>query len=346
MICGKMIDWTRVLIPVLHRPINSGSVMSVNPDGDIEWISPKRVPVRGSYESSIIVRSQGGDGRGNATHLYIDGNPSKFIQGQNIFTSNDLNGLLEETLSRVGVALRFPTRIASARVRRGDYEVLGLHLARLFDAGSNQRVEQIQSALALKSRTRRGRCQTIGYTNYWNKSKRKNRWLIKSYGKHKEIVSGGKGHSLPEEIPCRDELIQAANGMLRIELEIYKQELKEKDLVYGRDFTEEVLESLYQEYWERISMSTQAVITSQEIDLMPRCLQSSYLLWKEGIDVRSRMSEPTFYRHRKEILEYGVDIAIPNEMTEQSNVIPLFQTIEAKPVSNPQWAYDAGLIFQ
>ena len=37
-------------------------------------------------------RSVGGDGQGMATHLSLSGNPSKFLQGHNIFGSDDLMG--------------------------------------------------------------------------------------------------------------------------------------------------------------------------------------------------------------------------------------------------------------
>jgi hypothetical protein len=70
-----MIDWGLVLFPIIHHPINSGEVFSVDPDGEVEWRSPKRV---------------------QATHLWVNGNPSKFLQGHNVFGSDDIVALMSD----------------------------------------------------------------------------------------------------------------------------------------------------------------------------------------------------------------------------------------------------------
>ncbi|WP_353051787.1 phage/plasmid replication protein, II/X family [Pseudomonas aeruginosa] len=56
----------------------------------VAWETPRKMLVRGSHDSTIHIRSVGGDGQGNATHLYIDGNPSKWLQGHNLVGSCDL----------------------------------------------------------------------------------------------------------------------------------------------------------------------------------------------------------------------------------------------------------------
>ncbi len=91
-------------------------------------------------------------------------------------------------------------------------------------------------------------------------------------------------------------------------------------------------------------MSAQAAIASHELESLTRSIRSTYLMWKEGLQVRANMSQTTFYRHRGELLPFGIDIAIPNDH-QSSNVIPLIRIIEAKPVSTPAWAYEKGLIF-
>jgi len=341
-----MIDWTRIIFRQVHNPIPTGRVLSISPDGAMEWESPKRVSVRGSHESNILIRSQGGDGQGRATELYIDGNPTKFIQGHNVFGSNDLLGLVTELIRRIcSVYQDLPTDFLIRKAQKGDFEVLGLHICNSFCAGSRSRAQAIQQTLLLKSRTRSGRCQSQGGTNYWNKSSRKNRWLAKSYLKGEEISSRKKSHRLPEELKNMG-LEEYADSLVRIEFEIYKQEFLDRKvpLTHGYQFTEAVINDLYVEYWGRIEMSTQAAIASDELQLMPRALRSTYLMWKEGIQVRASMSKPTFYRHRHDLLSYGVDISIPHEI-DSSNVIPLIQIIEAKPVGIPAWAYEKGLIF-
>lgn len=254
--------------------------------------------------------------------------------------------LAEEMMRKICFYYKdLPSDFLIRQAREGEFEQLGIHIARSFDAGTRQRALAVQDALLLKSRSRSGRCQSQGGTNYWNKSSRKNRWLAKSYLKGDDISSRKKGHRLPEELKNLG-LEEYAQSLVRIEFEIYKQEFLDRKipLTHGHQFTEAVIDQLYREYWGRIEMSTQAAVTSEELNLMPRALKTTYLLWKEGVSVRGNMSTPTFYRHRHELLNYGIDIAIPNEGTS-SNVIPLFQIIEAKPVGIPDWAYSKGLIF-
>lgn len=341
-----MIDWQRKRYQVSHNPIPVGRILSIDHDGSMEWETPKSIQVRGSYESSVKIRSQGGDGKGRATELFIDGNPAKFIQGHNVFGIEDNCALAEEMMRKICFYYPdLPSDFLIHKARHGEFEQLGIHIARSFDAGTRARALAIQETLLLKSRTRSGRAQSQGGTNYWNKSQRKNRWLGKSYLKGEDITSTKKGHRLPDELKNLG-LEQFAESLIRIEFEIYKQEFldRAKPLIYGYQFTESVIDELYREYWGRIEMSTQAAIPSEELNLLPRTLKATYLQWKAGLQVRPSMSKTCFYRHRHELLQFGVDIAIPNA-DQSSNVIPLIQIIEAKPVGIPDWAYQKGLVF-
>lgn len=86
-----MIDWLTGIFPCTHKPLPAGSVVSVDADGAIEWETVKRLTVRGSHEATMKVRSIGSNGEGKATHLYIDGNPSKFLQGHSVVGSDELD---------------------------------------------------------------------------------------------------------------------------------------------------------------------------------------------------------------------------------------------------------------
>jgi II/X family phage/plasmid replication protein len=327
--------------------MQTGAVLSVAATGEQEWISPKSVRARSSHDDSIHLRSQGGDGTGMATELYIDGNPAKYIQGHNVFGTDQLIPLLLALLDELWWPYLYDVNFDQLReeVSRGNFEVLGLHINYSFDAGSSMRASALMDALAIKSRTRKGKAQSDGGTVYWNKSKRKNRWLIKSYIKEEEILKGPKKQRLKEHLQGQG-IEEYVSGLVRVELEIYKQELKEQHgLLWGYQFTPQVIENLFAQYWERIEMSTQAQIASDELASLPRHIRSTYLSWQGGVNPRSLMSKPTFYRHRKELLSYGVDIALPCQESTKSNVIPMFQTIEAKPVGIPDFAREKGLVF-
>ena len=88
-----MIDWLTVLVPYSHiEPLKGGKIISIDPDENIEWSTIKKLPVRGSYESNLLVCSDESTRAddGSYTRLYIDGNLAKFHQGHN-FTKMGFN---------------------------------------------------------------------------------------------------------------------------------------------------------------------------------------------------------------------------------------------------------------
>ncbi len=335
-----MIDWLTLVIDVPHTPIPAGRVIGVNPDGSMQYDIPQAMQIEGSFEQTTWCRSQGGDGQGRATELYIHGNPAKFLQGHNVFGSDDVTGLATEVLTRLTDQLDVPADIAIARARRGEFSVKRIDITRSYQFADRAEVQAVLSTLAIKSRSRMGRAQTAGGTVYHGKKSR--RHTLKFYCKGEELEAGKK-HRLPDELAVTG-IKDFAENLLRAELTLRSKELKELGLEKGSDFTPSVIRRLYDEYFSRIEMSTQATIPSQELMHMRRAIRDSYLLWQNGIDVRPSMSKPTFYRHRHELLGYGVDIAIPNENVE-CQVIPMFRQVVGTPVEVPAWAYEQGLIF-
>jgi II/X family phage/plasmid replication protein len=335
-----MIDWLDFVIEVLHDPIPAGRIMSIKHSGETEFDVPKRMPVEGSYSSQILVRSQGGDGTGQATELYISGNPSKFLQGHNVFGSDNLCRLAAGVVAKVCDSLGIPAELPIVKAKTGRFEVKRIDITHSFAFASRSEVQAVLGALAIKSRTRMGRATATGSTVYHGKNSR--RHSVKFYCKGDELEAGKK-HRLPEEL--KDSGIKEfADNLLRCEVTLRRKELADIEATEGRHFTDQVINELYWSYFRRVEMAPQADIPSKEIEHMPRAIRSTYLLWKEGVDVQPMMSKATFYRHRHDLLGYGVDIAIQKEGGE-TNVIPLFRTITGTPVSVPEWAYSKGLIY-
>ena len=193
-----MIDWFRGEIEFLHIPIPTGRVMSVSPEGDIEWEALKSIHCCGSHESSLKIRSGGGDGQGNATSLLIDGNISKFLQGHNIFGSLDLNTLVFLTFQKLldlhseHLTALCSSELVLAKIKKGDYLVKMLDINFLFDVQNDESVESWLHAAEMNARTRSGRsCRDKG-TVYLQKQSR--RWAFKFYNKYK--LSGFKTGAL------------------------------------------------------------------------------------------------------------------------------------------------------
>ena len=329
--------------------------MSIDPDGQLDWITERRADVRSSHETTIYIKS-GQDKSGYrpdsmsvSESLLIDGNLSKFLQGHNIFGTRDLNTLVLETF-RV-ICHRFADHLdgwssvmrSEQRIADGDYLVKMIDINQLYDVGNDETVEQVLHALEFKARTRTGRAVNTKGSLYLQKNSR--RWAIKLYNKYREVTAKGKTHRLPTHL-LNCGLEDFVKGKLRIELRLMSLELKDRGLTYGRHLTQTTINQLFAEYLQRLNMNVQIKLKSEQAMKLPSNLLGTYELWKSGYDLKSVLSKPTFYRHRLQLLEHGIDITYPCDAEPESNVIPFVRLIELKPVANPDWAYEKGLIVQ
>jgi hypothetical protein len=91
-----VIDWlTFDVRGVLHRPISGGALVAFDDaTGDVEWKTVRRKSVEGSASSTVQIRSGDVDPSGFASSLHFSGNPSKFLQGHNLYGSDDLPSLV------------------------------------------------------------------------------------------------------------------------------------------------------------------------------------------------------------------------------------------------------------
>ena len=80
------------------------------------------------------------------------------------------------------------------------------------------------------------------------------------------------------------------------------------------------------------------------LDSLPRRLRTYYKLWLHGEDLRQEMTKPTFYRVRRELKEYDIDIALVRDVEKPVEVVPLIKILEAQPVGIPYWAFEQGLV--
>ena len=76
---------------------------------------------------------------------------------------------------------------------------------------------------------------------------------------------------------------------------------------------------------------------------LPTRLKPVYNLWISGFDMHLQYSKTTFYRHKSELLKYGIDISVTQESLK-SNVVPLIQILRAVPAEIPDWAYELKLV--
>lgn len=334
-----MIDWITAVLPCSHDPkkLRAGLVACLDASGDVQWTVEKALQVEGSYSSTIQVKSY------TDRTIWISGNPAKWLQGHNIFGTDDLRYLMgrffDSLLKHDALGL-CPTDDDYDRVQAGQYFLSRVDLNQSWMLPDRAAVlSWIRAAGSTCRLKRRGAGQYAGDTLYFGKNSR--RWAVKCYSKGHEISA--KGHGLHKDLQ-HPELLDFAEKALRIELVIRSMGLKDLHLDYAAHWTPDTAKQLLCSLvLDGLEISDNMPAPDDVLNTLPYRLRLVYQSWKNGDDLRQMLPKNTFYRHRRALLPYGIDIAIPQQ-AERNNVIPLIRYLEAQPATIPQWAYDRGLV--
>jgi II/X family phage/plasmid replication protein len=166
---------------------------------------------------------------------------------------------------------------------------------------------------------------------------------MKAYCKGLEL----KAHPLAASVPQSDQLEAYAEGLVRQEVTIRSMELKRRGLDLLRNWA--ILgitpRGLFEELAGQLTISEATMRDPADMAELPPKLRSVYQLWHDGHDLREIFpARMTFYRHRKALLAYGIDIAVKRPR-EVSNVVPLVVTLVGREVGVPDWARGTPLYF-
>lgn len=333
-----MIDWVSAVLPCKHDPskLISGFVMSFDAQGKDEWTVNKNLSVEGSYSSKIQIKSI------SENQIYISGNPIKFLQGHNIFGSNDLvyiMGLFFDALLKHENLGLCPDPFQYANIKDGHYTLSRVDVNESWHLDNKKDVlawiRAVGSTAYLKHR---GAGQFSGDTAYFGKNSR--RWSLKCYSKGHELTA--KGHRLHPDLYI-PELVEYADKALRIEAVVRQMELKRQSLDVASNWDIDTATMLLRGYLDNLEMSDVYMLKDDVLDTLPMRLRMVYQSWLNGDDLKQIMTKPTFYRVRKQLEKYGIDIATATPK-EKTNVVPLVRYLKAEPVGIPDWAYEKKLV--
>ncbi|MCT7418430.1 phage/plasmid replication protein, II/X family [Pseudomonas aeruginosa] len=158
-----MIDWIAAMIELHHAPLSSGACVCIEADGTVAWETPRKMLVRGSHDSTIHIRSVGGDGQGNATHLYIDGNPSKWLQDITLLVpviSLPSSGMLFNAsapwwaLSRLTLSVRRSGQGSTASLASITTECSNFQAGPMFEPGCVRASSNVSHAMVVRKQSR------------------------------------------------------------------------------------------------------------------------------------------------------------------------------------------------
>lgn len=346
-----VIDWLTFTAPCAHAmPITGGSVISIDPAGEVVWKVAKRSAVRGSHDTTLQVRTCARTAE-PCTHVEISGNPVKWFQGHNLWGTDDLPSLVVATLECLASSGNLdlsPSASDRQAWAAGHCQLTRVDCTESFHL--NHRGEVLAFLRAMEQSAHlahRGRGQLVkGSTLYFGQHSR--RWSLKLYAKGQEIEAKGHEQEIIASLPHAKAW---ADRTLRAELTLRSMELKRLGLSSVTDWFPldgvpfEASTRLLRERMGGLTMTTTSRLDDDVLQAMRPALRMAYENWRTGADLRGVLSRPTFYRYRAQLLEHGIDIATV-QAVEASNVVPLVRILEAVPVGVPDWAQGTHLYFE
>lgn len=321
--------------------MSDGAVMRIDTNGEVESMTLKKCRIEGSHETAVFVRCDG-------ETVHFDGNVSKWGRTDNVFGYRFLdclrivNALLQSLgLPPFSEGLKFETKNPRGEVKTcwTGAVITRVDITRNFSVGSKEnaywfmRYLQSQQASRLKTGTY-GDGETVDF------GRGSRRVYAKAYLKGPELRRHAS-RSLPEidsliKPEINPYILKLADwcdeiGLVRFEVTLKSTKLHSMGCNYLGSFDMKQIEN---EFESRSEILTRSSADVDELTDLPKPLLSTYRMWQAGDDVTSKMSRATFFRHRRELLPFGVDIAV------KSNVVPFrppTRVIKLGPVSMPDF---------
>jgi II/X family phage/plasmid replication protein len=341
-----MIDWITAKITCTHNPevLSSGrSIRTKKIDGveRLEYEICNRLVVSGSHDANITIRSH------TDNTIEISGNPAKFLQGHNVFGTNDLKYLVAKLMDKLFMMDELelkPTETEYNMIQDGYYRLSRVDVNEHFFFPSAQLARAwLRAAGRSANMMFRGAGLFKEGTLYFTPQSR--RFVPKIYFKYDEINSKDKSHRLPDKLLQMPELVEYAEKSLRFEIKILSTQLNDWMLHLGCNWDVSTATMLINDQFiSKLQLSENMALNPEIRDSLPNNLKLVYSAWARGEDLRQMYSKAQFYKRRKQLLEYSIDIAILQDKEEQSNIVPMIRYLEAVPMGIPDWAYQKGLV--
>ena len=289
-------DWLTAVhvYPEGVPPRESGRILKVTPDGEIEWESQTWEGIRcPSSDTSIRAKC---DGRA----LRVTGNVGRFgrlsnVTGYSVGVCVDRARVLLENLG-------FDVTGFGAAGIQSEFGRTGTVLARV-DLAANCLVSDYPMFCQALMQRKIGNMRPImgKYGPTWGYGAKRGGWVrVKLYDKDAE--QAGRKTMSPGATMARFE-VQLGREWLRVNgLDTVESwcGLSEGGLDMGQVIWGRFAEEAFREGADAASFKE-----------LPRALQRYAFFWKDGVDVKSITKPSNYYRVRKALLEYGIDVGVP-----------------------------------
>lgn len=314
-------DWLTVSQehPDIERdPLNNGERTVTDANGEV--ISRSAVPVllKGEYGSSVQISDDG-------NRVTFSGNPSRWNQphGHYGLTLDEAKDLVNQILIDNG---RPPFSYEKITAKAGKVVGIDHQKHTLVRSAAFSRIDMTTNIIT-GSRSNRTSLLKLIQTHEFPKKEKSLHGLNTYYGKGSDLRLFriyDKALQLEQEVIKKTEhptqireVIDYCNdaGIVRIEAQ-YQRFMRKDDMRLWKYATHTKLAKQFAEDLQNMPN------TAEKLDIhdAPMYLQKTWALYVAGINVKEALSVNTYYKHRKELLEYGYDIANQNTVLLKPNV--------------------------
>ncbi len=318
-----------------HPLVHDGMVVHLKKNGDIERTTYKSIQLKGSDSTSLQYRTDG-------YCLSTSGNHGRFNRPDNVFNYGLDHWKL--IINNVNRELGLPaftggeTYLTESRDRHGVPKYSrcndGAHISEIHQtcnlfAGSHQNgLDFIHSMSMVNINRQTVKSYPTGAT--WGGGSRfKSSKLYDKASDLSRLISSGKlaDNTYMQKLIdfCRQ------NGLIRYEVQ-FRDYLHRNSLSFWNEATQNNINSHFQK--ELSLMAKEKLILDHS--KIPLATLGVYMRYIAGENMRTALTNRTFYRHRSILLDYGIDIK------EKLNVkiLPVQQRIiQLKPAIMPDWYY-------
>lgn len=304
-----------------HAPLNSGCVVTFDKQGKAVFTRDRAARMLGSFETCVTLKS---DGR----TVVASGNFGRFGRSDNLFSYDprETVAACNRVLDYVGLPI-FTTHstLEAGNPNARGAAVSRIDLTRNYQSGSIANARAIIREISGRSIARAKRGVAADESVWWSNT----RYMLKFYIKALEMIAHGASES--EVLTyCKD------NGIFRVELELKRRELDKLELTdLGKLLEAWDMGTLHKLFDEQTDILTKLDRSGESgfLDALPQRLQVPASAWMKGVDLRAMMSRTTFYRVRKALLEYGIDISDQKTTAITTRI----REIEISAVEAPEW---------
>ncbi len=302
--------------PGKHKKLNNGLVAILDAQGDIERTTLRSFKLEGSHSTSLQIRSDG-------KTINVSGNFGRFRRPDNVFnyTADDTKKIINNVLQELSLPAftggkmyltEYPNKQHELEIKTctTGATISEIHYTKNFAAGSAQNAKDYLYASGRVNINRQNvKAYPTGAT-FGEGSRFKSSKIYNKAEDLKRLIKKGKLQPTEYIMALIDYC--ETNGIVRCETQ-FRNILIRNNLNFWSELTHQSIDKCFQQ--ELLLMTKQ----SEKLDLesLPQRLRSTYLLYANGFNVKNVLANGTYYRHRNELLKYGIDIK------ENTNITPL-----------------------